>query len=346
MSRLVIIHDTDADGIASAWLLNKFIGPQHDEVLLIPQRAGGDDPLYELLTENDSVFLVDRTYPLPTLCALGLLVHSITVIDHHKSRADEYVAEPTVNSDAVKSLELVETEKDGTTKLQKIYFEYENISVLVDTTHSACMLTHFYCMEHADNVPVTPYWFISYIEDRDMWWFKLPDSKEINAGLHYWKHDFSRYDIYADGYTYNSQNFDKRSICSDGTIVLAAQLQIIKRLAHGPTVFYHDMFKTLLYQTVPPELHGKNSLKAALVCCPFELISDLGNYMLHCTDEGFEQPEVVICYNYLAESAQYVYSIRSKVPMDWFAAANGGGGHPYAAGFKSTYTPLQLTHII
>lgn len=338
MSRLVIIHDTDADGIASAWLLNKFIGPQHDSVLLIPQRAGEDIfPDNTELSLTDDVYLVDRTYPLMNLLMLRRLVNSITVLDHHKSRMDEYSAEPLVNSDVVNALDLSPS---------KIYFEYEDLKVLVDTSHSACMLTHFYCMEHADNVPVTPYWFISYIEDRDMWWFKLPNSKETNAGLHYWKHDFSRYDSYADGYTYNAHEFDMRNICNDGTLVLATQLQIIKHLAHGPTVIHHTLTKALYTNKVPPELEGKNSLRVVMLCCPFELISDLGNYMLHCTDEGFEQPEVVMCYNYIAETAQYVYSIRSKVPMDWFAKANGGGGHPLACGFKSTYTPLQLTHII
>jgi len=346
MSRLVIIRDTDADGISSAWLLNRFIGPQHDEVLLIPQRAGEDNPPYDQLTENDNVFLVDRTYPLSTLASMDRVVESITVLDHHKSRMDEYAAEPTVNSDDVSALDLSPS---------KIYFEYGTISVLVDTTHSACMLTHFYCMEHADNVPVTPYWFISYIEDRDMWWFKLSDSREINAALHYYRFDSNQFEsilaqtgIHETGDDLSIANgLIKAHYVKTGIVVLATQLNIIKHLAHGPTVIRTDITKALwTWNFVPKELEGKNSLTVALLCCPFELISDLGSYMLHCTDEGYEQPEVVMCYNYIAESSQYVYSIRSKVPMDWFAKVNGGGGHPLACGFKSTYTPLQLTHII
>lgn len=348
MTRLVIIHDTDADGIAGAWLLNKFIGPKYDEVLLIPQRAGEDNPPYEQLTEDDEVFLVDRTYPLTTLVNMNRSVNSITVLDHHKSRIDEYAAEPTVNSDDVSALELVETEKDGVTKLQKIYFEYGDISVLVDTTHSACMLAHFYCLEHADNVPVTPYWFISYIEDRDMWWFKLPDSRAVNAGIHFLQPTAENMDVWCKCSDTDNIEIAKdyvANLVSIGNIVLQTQLNIIKHLAHGPTVIRSEITKSLYTSHVPAELHGKNSLSAALVCCPFELISDLGNYMLNCTDEGFIQPEVVMCYNYLADSSQYVYSIRSKVPMDWFAKANGGGGHPLACGFKSKYTPLQLTHL-
>lgn len=340
MSRLVIIHDTDADGISSAWLLNRFIGPQHDSVLLIPQRAG-EDAIPDGLTMLDDVYLVDRTYPLDVLLLMRHLVNSITVLDHHKSRMDEYAAEPLVNSDDVKALDLSPS---------KIYFEYHDLKVLVDTAHSACMLAHFYCMEHADNVPVTPYWFISYIEDRDMWWFKLPNSKEISAALHYVTSSYHK--SLADHLDHICQLTDRSAasyemmMINTGRTVLGTQLNIIKHLAHGPTVIHPEITKALYTNKVPPELEGKNSLKVAMLCCPFELISDLGNYMLHCTDEGFEQPEVVMCYNYIAESAQYVYSIRSKVPMDWFAKANGGGGHALACGFKSTYTPLQLTHII
>ena len=333
MSRLVIIHDTDADGISSAWLLNRFIGPQHDSVLLIPQRAGDDTLPEQELFLTDNVYLVDRTYPLIELLKLRRLVGTVTVLDHHKSRMDEYAAEPLVNSDAISALDLSPS---------KIYFEYHDLKVLVDTTHSACMLTHFYCMEHADNVPVTPYWFISYIEDRDMWWFKLHNSKEINAGLHYCGHDFLKYDNYVQGYHLNAHEFDISNISRLGNTALQTQLNIIKHLAHGPTVIHPEMTKALYTNKVPPELEGKNSLKVAMLCCPFELISDLGNYMLHCTDKGFEQPEVVMCYNYIAESAQYVYSIRSKVPMDWFAKANGGGGHALACGFKSAMPPMQL----
>ncbi len=340
MSRLVIIHDTDADGISSAWLLNRFIGPQHDSVLLIPQRAGEDNPPYDQLTEDDNVFLVDRTYPLSTLVNMGRCVNSVTVIDHHKSRLDEYAQEPTVNSDDVKALDLAPS---------KIYFEYSNVSVLVDTTHSACMLTHFYCMEHADNIPVTPYWFISYIEDRDMWWFKLPDSREINAGMYYVTNLYhkSLFDHLDHIINLGSESTGSyvMMLMNTGITVLGTQLNIIKHLAHGPTVFRTEITKALYTSKVPKELEGKSSLTVALLCCPFELISDLGNYMLHCTDEGYEQPEVVMCYNYLAVGSQYVYSIRSKVPMDWFAKANGGGGHPYAAGFRSSIPPERITQL-
>ena len=340
MSRLVIIHDTDGDGISSAWLLNKFIGPLHDSVLLIPQRAG-NDTIPDGLTTEDNVILVDRTYPLDVLLLMRHLVNAITIIDHHKSRMDEYAAEPLINSDAVAALDLSPS---------KIYFEYENMDVLVDTSHSACMLTHFYCMEHADNVPVTPYWFISYIEDRDMWWFKLPDSKAVNAGLHYFSHEEGYLSLF--NLIVNRELYDNELVrCRlHGAIILQVQLNIIKSIAHGPTVLrYSDGYH------FPPStlISGRpivNNANYALVPCPFTLISDLGAYMLNYTEEGFITPDVVICYNRLSEtyadgSAKYAYSIRSKTNMIWLATLYGGGGHPQACGFTTSVTPDKIASL-
>jgi oligoribonuclease NrnB/cAMP/cGMP phosphodiesterase (DHH superfamily) len=334
MSRLVIIHDTDSDGVSSAWLLNRFISPLHDSVLLIPQRAG-DDTIPDGLTTEDNVILVDRTYPLDVLILLRHLVNAVTVIDHHKSRMDEYAAEPLINSDAVSALDLSPS---------KIYFEYENIDVLVDTTHSACMLTHFYCMEHADNVPVTPYWFISYIEDRDMWWFKLPDSKEINAAMHYMHFEFANFDWWVD------QRTNESTFVEMGRIVRLTQLNIIKSIAHGPTVLrYSDGYHLPPGSTISNRPIVNNA-EYVLVPCPFTLISDMGAYMLNQVEEGYVQPDVVICYNRLSEtyadgSAKYVYSIRSKGNMIWLAKLYGGGGHPNACGFTTSVPPDKIASL-
>ena len=82
--RLVIIHDTDADGIAAAWCINRGFKDEYTEVILIPQRSG-INIIPEGLLPTDDVFMVDRTYPWDTLVELYQQVFSVTVIDHHKS---------------------------------------------------------------------------------------------------------------------------------------------------------------------------------------------------------------------------------------------------------------------
>lgn len=328
-TRLVIVHDVDADGIAAAWCINR-LSDQYSSTLLIPQRAGVNE-IPEGLTADDNVFLVDRTYPWDTLLLLSQQVFSVTVIDHHKSALLDY---KTVSESGLYEFDnIILTEAS-------INFEYQGITVVIHTSHSACMLAWLWSQENAiDPEPIEVPWFISYIEDRDLWVWKLNNSREINAGLHYHGHTFENYNTYyaycMDEFVRSAQKFDIRD---DGEIVLQTQLQIIKSIAHGPTVSYQEIYHTSTDKY--GRLTGNGKLKFAIVCCPFTLISDLGNYMLYCTDEGFVQPDVVLCYNKTAEG--YVYSIRSKYDMIWLAKEFGGGGHSLASGFKSQLPPESV----
>lgn len=336
-NRLIIIHDTDADGTAAAWCIKHHLADQYSDLLLIPQRAGVNT-IPEGLTNNDSVFLVDRTYPWEMLLDLHVMVYSITVIDHHKSAMKDYYTE-IVASGLYDLEEAVVTDSS-------LYIRYNIINIHMCTNHSACMLAWNYGVNYAvnpdpDNI-IAP-WFISYIEDRDLWAWKLPNSKEINAGLHYVGHTFENYDYWLE-------NLTQYSFHNIGVIVTNVQLNIIKSIAHGPTVG----FKQLSFKGVPPytplipysntTMDGMVGLNFAILCCPFTLISDLGDYMLNCTDEGFNTPDVVLCYNEVDDG--FTYSIRSKHDMIWLAKMFGGGGHPNACGFTTVVPPNSLLEVV
>lgn len=340
--RLVIIHDTDADGMSSAWCIQNGFKHHYSEVVLIPQRAGINTIPEGLLLE-DEVYLVDRTYPWDTLLQLAELVFCVTVIDHHKSALDDYRNKTEVCADT-ETLILTAS---------SIHFDYANITVLIDTNHAACMLCWRWSYErgcYSDTLEAP--WFIQYIEDRDIWAWKLPNSKEINAGMHYLGHTFEQYDQYYMDYC--EPSFYHNDLRCLGTIVLQTQLNTIKSIAHGPTVRCQVL--DIKYVILPSnsDLFGKNTLKFAILCCPFTLISDLGSYMLNYSvidsivESGdnnktaipFEVPDVVLCYNEVEDG--YIYSIRSKNDMVWLAKLHGGGGHPNASGFKSTVPPNQI----
>jgi hypothetical protein len=84
----VIIHDKDADGIAAAWCINKWMVEDDNETVLIPQRAGVNEipvEIYELMEDpsiKTTVYMVDRTYPLKLMVELSKLVSRLVVIDH------------------------------------------------------------------------------------------------------------------------------------------------------------------------------------------------------------------------------------------------------------------------
>jgi oligoribonuclease NrnB/cAMP/cGMP phosphodiesterase (DHH superfamily) len=361
-NRLVIIHDTDADGTAAAWCINKGFKNEHDTVVYIPQRAG-INTIPEGLLPSDSVYMVDRTYPWDMLLQLSKQVFNVTVIDHHKSAMDDYnrvISELTNFTDS-----MIYT-------ASSLYFNYSNITVSIDTTHSACKLAWLWILEHGTDptTTISAPWFIDYIEDRDMWWFKLPNSKEINAGMHYHgvgRSGFSSFECYDKWYeqketkvTRNSEiPFTLFEVDYLGGIALNTQLNIIKSIVHGPTVTYESMI-----HTAPTDKYGRltgnGELKFAIVCCPFTLISDLGSYILnydfeHVPDEllgstPVREVDAVICYNKitLPTGDKYTYSIRSKQDMLWLAKLHNGGGHPNACGFTSEIPPnliLMMTHL-
>lgn len=339
-TRLVIIHDTDADGIAAAWCIRYGFGSDHSEVLCIPQRAG-INTIPEGLLETDTVFLVDRTYHWSVLLELAEKVFSITVLDHHKSAKDQYV------KDAIESglYELEDYDSDSET----LKIDYANIYISMDVNHSACMLAWNYSQHNAidlDPAITEAPWFIKYIEDRDMWWFRLSDSKAANAGIHHIGNTFDNYDswVKCEQIGYN-RDFIKpdfiSTIKSIGKIVLDAQLNIIKGIAHGPTVMPGKLTVSVVPYTFKSEY-----LYVYLLCCPFTLISDLGDYMLNCEDPSYIRPDVIIVYNYLAGEDKYVYSIRSKQDMLWLAKLYGGGGHPQACGFTTSVDPQLLIYDI
>lgn len=328
--RLVIIHDTDADGISSAWAISHFLSDDYDETVFIPQQSG-ENTIPEWLLPDDSVIMVDRTYPWETLLALSQQVFSVVVIDHHKSAMTDYYT-------AVIGTGLYELD-EVVVAPSMLFFEYSNITINIDTNHSACVLAWKYGVDHATD-PDPDYlevpWFLQYIEDRDIWKWELQDSKAINAGMYYYSHGeywslkppTAHYDS-----LYNELNDATKSIsqcCSVGTVVLNTQLQIIKGISHGPTV---------KYETVINPSTG-DVFTVAVVCCPFSLISDLGNYMLN-DDTLVTPPHVVLCYNNMSDGS-YAYSIRSKHDMIWLAKLHNGGGHANACGFKSLTPPSQI----
>lgn len=119
---------------------------------------GYGDELPKYLAPN--VLIVDFSLPRDKLEALAETSESLLVLDHHKSAAEQ-----------LKGLD---------------YCEF-------DMNRSGAMITwdHFNAF-HMDSNP-TP-WIVKYVQDRDLWQWKLPKSKEINTFLSALPNDFERWD--------------------------------------------------------------------------------------------------------------------------------------------------------
>ena len=136
-----------------------------EEARYVPR--GHEDSLDPRTLEGQRVVFVDIVPPNRMLKEIGEVAAQVTVLDHHVSSRDRFVADP--------SLENLLT-RDG----HCIHFDLE---------HSGAVLTwhHF----HPDR-PVPE--VLRYVEDQDLWSWKLPRSEEVNAALASYARDFEVWD--------------------------------------------------------------------------------------------------------------------------------------------------------
>jgi len=343
--RYIIIHDTDHDGYASAWLLQHSLAQVNSNtpILCYPIVAGSDElPAVE---SGDHVYIVDKSYSHSQLIKLSLEVAVVTVVDHHKSFLDatwkEYQHSGLLASIIYENSELV-----------SLTLCVDKLEVLIDTRSAACTLTAKFCdinlKQHIPGMDAD-YWFINYIADRDIWKWALPDSKEINAGIHTFPLSFDTFDQLYTG------EIDKNQCHERGVGILAyteTLFSTMTSVVHSEEssaynrIMYYPCQNVRVHNTTPTgEKPILVPISLVVAPCPFTpLISDFGSYLLEHT-----KADVAIMWRPEYDGTLtrwYLYSIRSKnVDVSGIAVKHGGGGHPNACGFKSMLPPAQIHHL-
>ena len=151
---LCLYHANCADGACAAWVVRhrfpnaecRAVSYDSPDYLIIPETRGRD------------VYVVDFSFSLKTMQAIARTSRSLTVIDHHKTARDAIA-------------ELVGFDGND---------EWFNVgrhpAAIFDQGRSGAGLTW-------DTLfPWSPLpWFVAYVEDRDLWRWELPDSREVNA---------------------------------------------------------------------------------------------------------------------------------------------------------------------
>ena len=319
--RYVIIHDADHDGYASAWLMQRHL-PQTETIETFAIRAGCDD--VPSLGEGDHVYILDRSYPLETLLTMSRSVSSILVIDHHETFLNTIIT-------AYKDTGCIFRQDSYNGSTCRIECGTDNLELLIDTRQSACCLTLDYCDKRAGRYSqmcslsegYDDFWFVKYIGDRDIWTWKLPMSREINAGLHTFPLELSTFDKLYHG---------------DITIEQCEERGI------GIVEYQNMLFSTMLSVTHTEEgsTYNKIIYKDGVVLspCPFApLISDYAAYLM----EHTKADVALLFQEMIDDNATLRFSVRSKHPTHEIAKSYGGGGHPLANGFSChLLTPQQV----
>ena len=154
LKKLCIYHGNCLDGYGAAWAVRNALGESVEFYKGVHQQPPPD-------VNGRDVFLVDFSYKKKVLEDMLKTAASVTILDHHVSAEED----------------LSELLKVG------------KIKGLFDMNKSGAMLVWQWF-----NPDQPPPVLIKYIQDRDLWLFKLDGSREINAALSSYPFDFKVWD--------------------------------------------------------------------------------------------------------------------------------------------------------
>lgn len=271
---LCIYHGNCQDGFGAAWAVRKALGAENVE--FYPGVYQDDPPD----VKGRDVLIVDFSYKRPVLERMAADARAVCVLDHHRSAMDDLAGLPSPFD-------------WGTSD------EWGPLCAMFDMERSGAGLTWDY-FHGTDRPPL-----IEHIEDRDLWRFALPKTREIAAALFSYPYDFDLWD----------------SLMGEERVAtLAIEGEAIERK-------HHQDITNLL--PVVERVMTIGGIKMPVANLPLTLTSDAGHRM------AANGPGVAACYWDTAEGR--IFSLRSTdigPDVQAIAVKYGGGGHAKAAGFR------------
>jgi uncharacterized protein len=285
---LCIWHGNCQDGFGAAWAVRYALGDGVEFHAGVYQEPPPD------VTGRD-VIIVDFSYKRPVLEDMAAVAKSILILDHHKSAQEdlapfsvEYHGGARFGADVPGIIrELVELGRPP-------------IVALFDMERSGAGMVWDALIDE----PRPP--LINHIEDRDLWRFALPKTREIAAALFSYPYDFGLWD----------------SLMSEDMLgYLIVEGGAIERK-------HHQDIENLLPVVRREMVIG--GLRMPVACLPLTLTSDAGHRMAREAGAG-----VAACYWDTPDGR--VFSLRSNndgPDVSGIAKHYGGGGHARASGFR------------
>ena len=222
---------------------------------------------FPLEVKNKTIYLLDVSLDSKKIETLKENNNKIILIDHHLS--------------SLKNKDLVD-------------------EFVVEIKHSAAVLAFKYFFKKKKMPKI-----LKYIEDQDIWRFKLPHSREINLVIDLFENDYKKWNRYAKEIE-NPKKF--KEFVKEGKKLIKYQDYLLKRI---------------LSQAVLVEFEG---YKVLAVNSPI-LISEAGNLLCK------KRPPIAIVWSF--NSTKKKISLRSdgSIDVSKIAEKYGGGGHKGAASF-------------
>lgn len=294
MRPLVIYHGNCADGFGAAWACRKYFGGDADFHAGVYQNPPPD-------VAGRDVIVVDFSYKRQVMLEMGQTARSILVIDHHKSAIEDLKADDNyiVDMSAWSGQLTWDRHMQNPVLDQSEGCGYARIFTVFDLDRSGAGLAWDFFHPGVKRPRL-----IDHIEDRDLWRFKFPQTREIQACVFSYPYDFDLWD----------------DLMSEDVNKLAIEGEAIERKHHKDVA---ELVAALKYRMVI----GDVSVWVANL--PYTLTSDAGHLMC----EGGEP--FAACYWDTPEGR--VFSLRSRddgADVSEIAKRFGGGGHAHASGFR------------
>lgn len=218
-----------------------------------------------------AVILVDFSYPRPELLQLAEQASSVLILDHHQT-AEDYLQDLP-----------------------------PNVVTVFDMTRSGAMIT-WQAFFPDQPAPL----LFEHIQDRDLWQFKLPQTREITTALFSYQYNFAAWDCL--------MNFDITTLIIEGRALLRK----------------HDAdIEALIANTGRQMFFG--TIRVPVANVPWMYASDVAGALA----EGYP-----FAATYYDDANGRRWSLRSSADgadVAKIAEAFGGGGHKHAAGFHMSH---------
>lgn len=267
---LIIYHASCTDGFCCAWIAHKVFGTLADY-----HAANHGEPPPD--AGGREVYILDFSYKRDVLRRLISLNQRVVVLDHHRTAEAELA---DLNTGDGKFLAVFDMNKSGGRLTWEFFFTGR----------------------------ASP-WLVDYTEDRDLWRWALPKSREISAFIASHPFDFDRWDDLANVYPQSSVGLWPSLVNQGAAILRYQQQQIDSQVKHAREI----------------DLAGHKILAVNATHLTSEIAGKLA-----------EGKPFGACW-FVRADGRKVWSLRSRdggVDVSEIARQFGGGGHRNAAGFE------------
>lgn len=280
---LVIYHANCPDGFTAAWVAHLHFGGRAE---LVPAFYGTAPPD----VADREVLIVDFSYPRATLFEMAGEAESLRVFDHHKTAAEDLADVPFA------------------------VFDMERSGAGITWDELQPDVRGFY---HVSPVTGRP-WIVDYVEDRDLWRFKLADSRDVSDAIMAEPMNVGAWSTLA--------RRPLNSVIRDG--------RVIRKKIDG----YVDAMKRGAWFTRFVDGDGVPRV-FPVINAPQVMISDLLHALCIESERAGHDPMALGWFQ--RGDGVFQFSLRSvgEIDVSHIAKSFGGGGHRNAAGFQSDTFP-------